>query len=803
MDYSYTYLDSETQTQLLLEEGQPLKKKFRKNKIVEFIINYKKTLVIVCLILSFIGIGILNFIYGNHQKCIEPIITDEHYSIVKGEPNIDKYGIDLNQYITREMYSQKIPGINTLDNWKLYTPVCPHLEPVHYPEEILNPKCEDTGLQIVNFKNNLGRGVPHTLHLHNITNQIKNWNEWSKLDNKTVPNYYHKEVEKLIDDTYHPFDYGYYNEEETELKTEEDIISYYKNVINSRMDEVPDPRHRRLFSFILFNTEFDLLDVYLTQYYEIFDYFVIYESNSTLSGLPKPLYFTRMLLETDRYNKFKDKIITFPLFVDSVCKFHGQAFSKEHLARRQLIEMGLRAVQARHGDIFLHGDLDEFAKPHILTRIKKCGGWEHLQAGIGGGPQSTREKKVDSYLQDEELNRKLERDKYGFPKLVYDRELSLGFLNWFYEYSFLIVEDTTIGTTAQPDIAIFDARRALGQYPKRYNYTKSEGDGNVMVKDKYTKYNRRSEQSQSQPQSQSDQSNQSNQSEFPTLPQSEINSELPPLPLPIVELPVSNTTFKNNKIENENENDNYIDPLTQPGFDPYKGYSYTQNEDDRKKGEGYLGEYVRFTTGRPLKDYYDKEDTLIWSGGWHMSSFLPTIEHFVNKLLSYSHYIEYTYMSDEERKQEIINHINNKSYIFNIKSFLSKTEVVYEDNEILYPEDPEKGYSYDFSYETWHSFNTNINNIDVQNKYNVTTKLFNHEIPYAVWKNPICYSYMLDRQFGLTKKLWWQQIPKEEWSTVDFEKLDKEILEKIIPENLPENLKPKALRNNLNKKELN
>ncbi|ORX87856.1 hypothetical protein BCR32DRAFT_324218, partial [Anaeromyces robustus] len=486
----YTLLNSDDNLPLI--DGQTNKKKHGKNRITRFFARHKRKIRRLLIFLFLSAFLIFLYIYSTYYYCSEPTINDKEYSKIKGESYYDKYGIDLNQYLTKEMYNQKIPGNDTLDSWDLYTPVCPHLEPVHYPEEILNPNCEDIGLQFVDFKNNLGRGKPHILHLHSITTQIKNWNEWSKRDDKIVPNYYYKNVENLVDDTYHPFDYGYYDENETILKNEEDTISFYKNVINSRMDEVPDPRHRRIFSFILFNTEFDLLDLYLTEYYEIFDYFVIYESNATFSGKPKPLYFTRTLLETDRYEKFKDKIIAFPLPVDRVCKFYREPFSKEHIARRQLIEMGLRAVQARHGDIYLHGDLDEFVKPHILTRIKKCGGWEHLQAGIGGGPQSSRLKKVDSYLQDKKLNRKLERDKYGFPKLVYDRELSIGFLNWFYEYSFEIVENSSIGTTAKPNIAIFDARRALGQYPIRYNYTESEGDGNFMVDDKYTKFNRRS-----------------------------------------------------------------------------------------------------------------------------------------------------------------------------------------------------------------------------------------------------------------------------------------------------------------------
>lgn len=706
MEYSYVKIDPTTEgSEKQIYEVNKIK------KIKRFILKWKIPLILIFIVFLTGGISFLYYIHLTYYTCEEPIITDELFSKIKGESYFDKYGIDVNQYITNEIYSQKIPNNDTLDNWELYTPPCPNLEPIHYSEEMKNPKCEDQSIQIVNFKSDHGKGRPYSLHLHSITNQIKNWNEWSKNDDKIVPNYYNKDVKSLISDTYHPFDYGYYEEKETELTNEEDIISYYKNVVTSRMDEVPDPRHRRIFSFILFNTEFDLLDIYLSQYYELFDYFVIYESNATFSGKAKPLYFTRMLLETDRYDKFKDKIIAFPYPMSSVCNFFRSPFTKEHLARRHVIEMGLRAVEARHGDIFMHGDLDEMPKPHVITRLKKCGGWEHLQAGIGGGPQSSHEKKVDSYLQDKELNKKLERDKYGFPKLVYDREISVGILSWSYEYSFEFVDDPTLGTKVNPNIAIFDARRALGQYPKHYEYTKSEGDGNIMPDDKYSKWRKRN-----------------------SIPSNTIPSNST----------IATSFSKKDGPETKENEESYVDPLTLPNFDPYQGYSYTRNENDDKDGEGYLGEYMRFITVRPMNDFFDKNDILFWSGGWHMSNFLPTIDHLLNKVLSYSHFDYYFFLSNEQRRQQIIDRIKNRLHIFG--------KLKYYNNTVVYPESPEVGYQYDFSFTTWQSYE-NENDPEIQKQYNKNKEILYYEIPEVVLKNPICYSYMIDRQFGLEKKI--------------------------------------------------
>jgi len=117
-------------------------------------------------------------------------------------------------------------------------------------------------------------------------------------------------------------------------------------------------------------------------------------------------------------------------------------------------------------------------------------------------------------------------------------------------------------------------------------------------------------------------------------------------------------------------------------------------------------------------------------------------------------------------------------------------EVAYYDkNPIVYPESPDKEYKYDFTYKTWQSYYTD------DEKYKEAENLIKHEIPMVIVRNPICYSYMIDRDFGLTKKLWWQVVPKEKWDTVDFETLDKKTLEEITPPNIPESFKPKVLRN--------
>jgi len=659
---------------------------------------------LLSVLLGFIGLIGSICIY-NYIKSPEEL----ELIFIQGQSRKDKYGVELNRNILNGIYCIGFDKnvSKTLEEWDLYTPPCPNLRPVHYPDAIINPKCDDISVQLINYNSVL----PFSHHLNSITNQIKNWNGWLK-KNKNDIKYGYQRVDKLVGNRYFPFDYGYNGEDTSNI----DDTEYYKKVVNSRMDEVPDPRRRRLFSFILFNSEYELLDLYLSEYYEIFDYFVIYEANTTFTGIPKPLYFTRALLETNRYDRFKDKLIPLPMkIIVNEDTGRGYAFPREHIARRLVVQEGLKSVHARHGDIYLHGDLNELVKPHVIAHLKKCGGWEHLQAGIGGGPKSFKDGNTISYFLNPNIT--VNTDKYGFYLVDYEKRLSIGMQSWFHEYSFNIVQNRTIGTTFHPNISIFDARRALGQFVERTN-------------------------------------------------------RLP---------------FRR---------DNNTDPLLDSNFNPYQGYEYTDNTNDQYNGKGYLGEFVRYESKylefeKVLS--YDVEmkkkgRPIFWSAAWHISSFLPTIEHIYDKVISYSHYREFFYIfkTASQIKRDIIKRIKKHQYILG-----SGRE--YEVNPMIFPDNYTKGYDYNFDANYWdknlrHNSKT-VKESNLSSEFNRTLTIVKREIPNQVWQNPICYSYMIDRDYGFEKKIWWQVIPKEQWDTVRFEELDENTLKMITPSQLSESFK--------------
>ncbi|KAG4087699.1 hypothetical protein H8356DRAFT_1086096 [Neocallimastix lanati (nom. inval.)] len=111
----------------------------------------------------------------NNQKYSVIEEKDDNYLFIKGKSRKDKYGLELNVNILNGIYNI---GFNNdtkskIDDNKLYTPPCPYFSPVHYPDSIINPQCEKSSLQIVNYNKKKGKGLPYSLPFDSITNQIK------------------------------------------------------------------------------------------------------------------------------------------------------------------------------------------------------------------------------------------------------------------------------------------------------------------------------------------------------------------------------------------------------------------------------------------------------------------------------------------------------------------------------------------------------------------------------------------------------------------------------------------------------
>ncbi|GLT26229.1 hypothetical protein SLA2020_013110 [Shorea laevis] len=127
----------------------------------------------------------------------------------------------------------------------------------------------------------------------------------------------------------------------------------------------------RIFDGIIFSNELDLLEI---RWHELDPYvskFVILESNTTFTGIPKPLFFAS---NRARFDFAKDKIVhgVFPGRV----AFHGSHEDPFVLESEQRGAMNglLHQAEISTGDLLIMSDTDEIPSPHTLKLLQWCDG---------------------------------------------------------------------------------------------------------------------------------------------------------------------------------------------------------------------------------------------------------------------------------------------------------------------------------------------------------------------------------------------------------------------------------------------
>ncbi|XP_068342389.1 uncharacterized protein [Pyrus communis] len=134
----------------------------------------------------------------------------------------------------------------------------------------------------------------------------------------------------------------------------------------SRRDEP-----RRVFDGIIFSNELDMLDIRWNELYPYVTKLVIFEANTTFTGIPKPLFFAS---NRGRFAFAEDKIIhdVFP----GVIIPRGSHVDPFDLEKKQRIAMNalLRRAGISNGDILIMSDTDEIPSPHTVKLLQWCDG---------------------------------------------------------------------------------------------------------------------------------------------------------------------------------------------------------------------------------------------------------------------------------------------------------------------------------------------------------------------------------------------------------------------------------------------
>nr|OQO28973.1 hypothetical protein B0A51_03782 [Rachicladosporium sp. CCFEE 5018] len=128
---------------------------------------------------------------------------------------------------------------------------------------------------------------------------------------------------------------------------------------------------RKVYDLVLFSTELDWLEIRLNEHGQYMDWFVIIESPTTFSGLPKPL----VLRENwDRFKDFHHKIIH-RIVEDPITS--TRIWDHEDYLRNALLYSVFPTLtdpkqQAKKGDVLIVSDMDELLRQGTLLVLKYC-----------------------------------------------------------------------------------------------------------------------------------------------------------------------------------------------------------------------------------------------------------------------------------------------------------------------------------------------------------------------------------------------------------------------------------------------
>ncbi|KAB1199377.1 Beta-1,4-mannosyl-glycoprotein 4-beta-N-acetylglucosaminyltransferase [Morella rubra] len=128
---------------------------------------------------------------------------------------------------------------------------------------------------------------------------------------------------------------------------------------------------RRVFDAIIFSNELDILEIRWRELYPYVTKFIILESNTTFTGMPKPLFFDS---NQARFAFAEGKIVHDVLSgLSAGDRSHEDPFVLESKQRRAVNGL-LRRAGISNGDILIMSDTDEIPSPHTVKLVQWCDG---------------------------------------------------------------------------------------------------------------------------------------------------------------------------------------------------------------------------------------------------------------------------------------------------------------------------------------------------------------------------------------------------------------------------------------------
>ncbi|KAJ7974663.1 Beta-1,4-mannosyl-glycoprotein 4-beta-N-acetylglucosaminyltransferase [Quillaja saponaria] len=123
---------------------------------------------------------------------------------------------------------------------------------------------------------------------------------------------------------------------------------------------------RRVFDAVLFSNELDILTIRWNELYPHVTQFVLLESNSTFTGLPKPLLFSS---NREKF-KFIEPRLTYGVIGGRFKK--GENPFVEEAYQRVALDQLLRIAGIEDDDLLIMSDVDEIPSAHTINLMRWC-----------------------------------------------------------------------------------------------------------------------------------------------------------------------------------------------------------------------------------------------------------------------------------------------------------------------------------------------------------------------------------------------------------------------------------------------
>jgi beta-1,4-mannosyl-glycoprotein beta-1,4-N-acetylglucosaminyltransferase len=132
-------------------------------------------------------------------------------------------------------------------------------------------------------------------------------------------------------------------------------------------------REQRIYDLVMLSTELDWLEIRLHTLSPYVDYFVVVESKTTFTGLPKPVYLEE---NWEKFSAFHRKIIH-RVVEDPGPAVGNRTWDHEDYLRNAMFNNVFPNItgtdqEAQEGDVLIVGDIDEVPKPETLVVLRKC-----------------------------------------------------------------------------------------------------------------------------------------------------------------------------------------------------------------------------------------------------------------------------------------------------------------------------------------------------------------------------------------------------------------------------------------------